>query len=109
MRDLDKMASTPGTDAQTACEAGAQYSDNFATLFAYAGSDTCYQVDARCTSIAAHAFESAPLTEIVFPEGLEHIGEAAFKGCRSLSKADFPHEKHAICLEQTGLMAKQTS
>lgn len=44
----------------------------------------------KLKDIEEHAFGYTPLKEIKLPDSLESIGYAAFKGCRSLTKAYIP-------------------
>ena len=48
------------------------------------------EVKAGTKSITDYALKETNITSVVLPEGLEHIGRAAFENCSKLSSANFP-------------------
>ena len=49
-----------------------------------------YEIDSNTTQIYKYACTCGVIKEVVFPEGLETIGESAFCGCESLGNLYFP-------------------
>lgn len=71
---------------------------NFPNTITYIDTDsfpiflgTRLEIPASVSTIYSDAFKSCPnLTEIIFHEGLEEIGEGSFEGCNSLKNIVFP-------------------
>lgn len=58
---------------------------------------TRLEIPASVSAIYSDAFKSCPnLTEIIFHEGLEEIGEGSFEGCNSLKNIVFPESLWAL-------------
>lgn len=58
---------------------------------------TKLEIPASVSAIYSDAFKSCPnLTEIIFHEGLEEIGESSFEGCNSLKNIVFPESLWAL-------------
>nr|DAG00971.1 MAG TPA: leucine rich repeat protein [Siphoviridae sp. ct0Bp21] len=77
---------------------------NFPNTITYIDTDsfpiflgTRLEIPASVSTIYSDAFKSCPnLTEIVFHEGLEEIGEGSFEGCNSLKNIVFPESLWAL-------------
>lgn len=60
-------------------------------------SGTRLEIPASVNTIYSDVFKSCPnLTEIIFHEGLEEIGESSFEGCNSLKNIVFPESLWAL-------------
>ena len=58
---------------------------------------TRLEIPASVNTIYSDVFKSCPnLTEIIFHEGLEEIGESSFEGCNSLKNIVFPESLWAL-------------
>lgn len=58
---------------------------------------TRLEIPTSVSTIYSDAFKSCPnLTEIIFHEGLEEIGEGSFEGCNSLKNIVFPESLWAL-------------
>ena len=64
--------------------AGAVYLGKVAIAFQAAGAGQAVEIAAGTVSIAESAFWSAPVTSVVIPESVAHIGIQAFAGCDAL-------------------------
>ena len=77
---------------------------NFPNTITYIDTDsfpiflgTRLEIPASVSTIYSDAFKSCPnLTEIIFHEGLEEIGEGSFEGCNSLKNIVFPESLWAL-------------
>lgn len=77
---------------------------NFPNTITYIDTDsfpiflgTRLEIPASVSAIYSDAFKSCPnLTEIIFHEGLEEIGEGSFEGCNSLKNIVFPESLWAL-------------
>lgn len=77
---------------------------NFPNTITYIDTDsfpiflgTRIEIPASVSTIYSDAFKSCPnLTEIIFHEGLEEIGEGSFEGCNSLKNIVFPESLWAL-------------
>lgn len=77
---------------------------NFPNTITYIDTDsfpiflgTRLEIPASVSTIYSNAFKSCPnLTEIIFHEGLEEIGEGSFEGCNSLKNIVFPESLWAL-------------
>lgn len=59
-------------------------------LLKYVGKDDNVCIPQEITKIEKNAFASSTLKNVVFPEGLEKIGESAFANCKKLTKVTIP-------------------
>lgn len=77
---------------------------NFPNTITYIDTDsfpiflgTRLEIPTSVSTIYSDAFKSCPnLTEIIFHEGLEEIGEGSFEGCNSLKNIVFPESLWAL-------------
>lgn len=75
------------------------------TMHAYLGSDTVVEIPAGVERLAECLFVASEygansankmITKVVLPEGLKHIGAAAFRGCASLEEIHIPESVKTI-------------
>lgn len=59
-------------------------------LLKYVGKDDNVCIPQEITKIEKNVFASSTLKNVVFPEGLEKIGENAFANCKKLTKVTIP-------------------
>ena len=94
-----------GTRAASISDFTYEITTNGLNITGYSGSETKVEIDEEYLvngtkysvySIEAEAFSGTGITEIIFPEGLELIGESAFYDCDSLTKVVLPESLREV-------------